>query len=436
MDDIIAATRIFEALPFTNRGNFEADCLRMFRAHAQQWQDQGGVGLHEYLQWVDSVVENGHRTALPEPDDREDNAVRLMTTFQAKGLEFPIVALAGMSHASGSHDPMLGITGPNRFEFRLSKLQMSSGYPRWYEDEYQPRKRAEDTRIMYVAFTRARDHLIISLAGERISFRKKDGQLKKKPSYASLLWPSMDPADTDVTVIPTEIEPISLPDLDPFTVLETEWLNTIDDIREASAQKWVASPSGLGAIALGVDVTAEVIDDQLVDQHEVSVDPARGLRNGSALGQSVHRALDVLVRETSPSPQRVDDVCQEMAEQEEVMAHIETVIAMVNAALSCETIAQARAADGLWTELYVAAPVEHEHVKVVDGLVDLVYRDDLGIHIIDYKTDASIGDHNLPHYREQLSAYAEMMRRSTGEDRITAAVLHLTETSAELIPIN
>jgi ATP-dependent helicase/nuclease subunit A len=108
---------------------------------------------------------------------------------------------------------------------------------------------------------------------------------------------------------------------------------------------------------------------------------------------------------------------------------------MTNMALNSNVVAQARAAASMWTELYLAAPVDEGSVKVVDGLADLVYRDNSGIHIIDYKTDASIGEHNLPHYREQLAAYAELMRRGTGEERITASVLHLTQASAELISI-
>lgn len=83
----------------------------------------------------------------------------------------------------------------------------------------------------------------------------------------------------------------------------------------------------------------------------------------------------------------------------------------------------------------IAAPVEHGSIRAVDGFIDLAYQDDSGIHIIDYKTDASIGDHNLPHYREQLTAYTELMRRGIGQNGITASVLHLTESSANLIPI-
>jgi ATP-dependent exoDNAse (exonuclease V) beta subunit len=165
------------------------------------------------------------------------------------------------------------------------------------------------------------------------------------------------------------------------------------------------------------------------------VDPARQRRDGSAIGQSVHRALDVLVREEQPLPERIEAVCRQMAQEEEATAHLQFVIALTTAALESETIAHARSAQAMWTELYLAAPVEYGGVKVVDGLADLVYRHTSGIHIIDYKTDASIGEHNLPHYREQLTAYAELMRRGTGQSSITASVLHLTESGSNLIRI-
>lgn len=68
-------------------------------------------------------------------------------------------------------------------------------------------------------------------------------------------------------------------------------------------------------------------------------------------------------------------------------------------------------------------------------MIDLAYQDGDGIHIIDYKTDAAIGEHNLPHYRAQLAAYVEMMRQATGQRKIRPAVLHLSPTSATLVNV-
>ena len=436
IDLLIERSRIFHVLPHTNRGNFEADCLRMVRAHAQDWQDQGGVGLYEYLQWLTSIIADASKTSLPEPDDRDDNAVRLMTVYQAKGLEFPIVALAGMSHGSGARDPRVGVAGPEQIEFRLSTYRRSTGYGAWIEDEYDPRQRAEQTRVMYVALTRARDHLIISMAGERMALTQK-GETKKRPPYSELLYAALPREDSDITATPGAPEPFTLQGRAPLSPLDPNWIETLEKVRKRAKSRWVASPSEDGAQALGIatsnTTSVSTASDQEPETQETDLRRAR--TDGTALGTAVHRALDVLIHEPEAQADRIDAVCTLFAEEEGAMADLESVLAMTRVALGSDTLAAARASGRFWSEMYIAAPVDHESIRVVDGLIDLAYQDDGGIHIIDYKTDASIGEHNLPHYREQLTAYAELLHRATGQSRIAASVLHLRPNGADLIPL-
>ena len=435
IDLLLEKSRIFHTLPHTNRGNFEADCLRMVRAHAQDWQDQGGVGLYEYRQWVASIIEDASKTSLPEPDDRDDNAVRLMTVYQAKGLEFPIVALAGMSHGSGARDPRVGVASPDRVEFRLSTYRKSAGYSEWIKSEYDPRQRAEQTRVMYVALTRARDHLIVSLAGERIALTQK-GETRKRPPFSELLYEAWPAEDEDITETPGAPEPFTLAGREPMPALDGEWEAKLKNVRKRSADPWVASPSDAGAQALGVgNSTAAPSPRKPSASVDDGTDERRARTDGTALGTAVHRALDVLIHEPEASQDRITSVCQQFAEEERAMADLESIVAMTNAALSSDTIAAARASGRFWSEMYVAAPVDHGSIRVVDGLIDLAYQDETGIHIIDYKTDASIGEHNLPHYRDQLAAYRELVRRATSQDQVTAAILHLKTNSASVVEV-
>lgn len=433
IDMLLERSQIFRTLPHTNRGHFEADCLRMVRAHAQDWQDQGGVGLYEYLQWVSSIVEDASKTSLPEPDDRDDNAVRLMTVFQAKGLEFPIVALAGMSHGSGARDPRVGVAAPDQVEFRLSTYRKSTGYTAWIEGEYEPRQRAEQTRVMYVALTRARDHLIISMAGERIALTQK-GETRKRPPYSELLYAALPREDADVTETPAAPAPITLPGRALMPPLEPEWSDRLNDLRQRSRTAWVTSPSADASQALGLPgSTPSDPTEPVASTPDGNVRHAR--TDGTALGTAVHRALDLLIHEYRPSSDRIDTVCSLLAEEEGATSDLSSIRGMVRAALDSETLLAARASNRFWSEMYIAAPVDFNGIRVVDGLIDLAYQDGDVIHIIDYKTDAAIGEHNLPHYQAQLAAYVEMVRRATGQQKIRAAVLHLSPTSATLVNV-
>ena len=51
-------------------------------------------GLVDWLQWQAEEGAQVQEHVVPEPDD---DAVRIMTIHAAKGLEFPIVVLAGLN---------------------------------------------------------------------------------------------------------------------------------------------------------------------------------------------------------------------------------------------------------------------------------------------------------------------------------------------------
>ena len=75
--------------------------LRFVIDQARAWSEATGGSLRAYLHWVDQQTAEGSRVAesvLPETDD---DAVRIMTIHAAKGLEFPITIVSGLSARPG-----------------------------------------------------------------------------------------------------------------------------------------------------------------------------------------------------------------------------------------------------------------------------------------------------------------------------------------------
>ena len=84
-----------------------------------------------------------------------------------------------------------------------------------------------------------------------------------------------------------------------------------------------------------------------------------------------------------------------------------------------------------WRESYVATEVGDQ---ILEGIVDLLYRDDDGLVIVDYKTDAvptSALATRVDFYRPQMAAYAAALTAAAGAPVARCVLLFLSPTGAE-----
>src|SRR5262249_11319473 len=104
-------------------------------------------------------------------------------------------------------------------------------------------------------------------------------------------------------------------------------------------------------------------------------------RYGTAIGRAVHGTLQTVDLATGDG---VVATAAAQAPAEGVLGYEATIEVLTRAALACPTVARA-AARPHWRETYVAVPFDG---ITLEGYVDLVFRDDDGLVIVDYKTDA------------------------------------------------
>lgn len=132
----------------------------------------GSHSLTAFLQWLNDGDRLDRQAQIEYPLDR--NAVSIMTVHAAKGLQRDVVVLPTLvegvfpsdrsdSAWTGSADALPFAVLHTRVDPEL--LEYPSDYPRSVEktafsDLLKPRKLAEETRLAYVAVTRAQRHLI------------------------------------------------------------------------------------------------------------------------------------------------------------------------------------------------------------------------------------------------------------------------------------
>lgn len=148
--------------------------VEKFRDEIREWSQDGTQTAASLLRRIDRQAEIDPQEGDAEIPDGTDG-VRIMTIHAAKGLEFPIVAVPdlgsdlnfgrsiddyGYVRLITDHDdaPFLAAGGPSPADAFEVETTTAHGYADSIE---LPRERAEAKRLLYVACTRARDHLLL-----------------------------------------------------------------------------------------------------------------------------------------------------------------------------------------------------------------------------------------------------------------------------------
>jgi ATP-dependent helicase/nuclease subunit A len=166
LEHILAETHYDVWLLSRPRGAQRRANVQRFLNLAERFDAFQRQGLFRFLRFVDA-----QREIEAEPEVAPlagENAVRLMSIHQSKGLEFPVVALADLGKIFNEQDLRGEIILDERFGLCSRVKPPSSGgrYPSlayWLAQKNQRRElRGEELRLLYVALTRARDTLVLS----------------------------------------------------------------------------------------------------------------------------------------------------------------------------------------------------------------------------------------------------------------------------------
>lgn len=408
LERIAADRRVLEAATDTPRYRDVWRRIRFVADQARAWTEATHGGLRDYLAWAGSQQEENARVKESMVPETDLAAVRIMTIHASKGLEFPMVVLSGAGSAPRSSKAPVLWDNSGRAQVHFVSGIESHGYAEAAEAEKEFAD-AERRRLLYVACTRAESHLIVShYSGSTSSLSGLLASVNKDEDLATDL-------DLPDDLVPQSKKPISPVPVEPYAdwALQRErWM------RQAARE----ARTSVTALAKGTDVSTDYGTSVSIVSPDGAAEMLPGVagipaEHGPAFGTALHRLLELTDLAVTPSlPELAAGVAA--AAGLRIASDLE---AAARSALESDPVRRAAVREH-WLELRVVVP-EGDHT--VDGIIDLMYREDDGSLVIaDFKTDVSIGQEQLSAYWRQLGTYARMVERIT-EEKVSELVLIL-----------
>lgn len=442
---------------------------------------RSGLTLREIVrqveQWVDDPPDEGERPLVEEglTSQGPGGAIRLLTIHKAKGLEFPMVIVAGL-HRDVDHrkDPVRTSHDwlTNTIGLRLGQAADLGGI--FLETKFAERQRAEQVRLLYVAMTRAQRRLVLSAVLHGQGTTRKGTLLSLIARGLDLDVPAMVEAAQEQSqcdhlvgnvTVTTTVVPTPQPVKSVLSRVEGPVLRNVEGKSRPASPTWKAAmPDGaehqrrwdiwlkqgetVAKTPLFLSATrsmttgetslpkSRALLDEIPGQSErQAIAPRRkkaasqpGSSDRSAImGTLAHRVLHDWDFSADPAtmPTWIEACCRTylsmewVTESGDVCAELQEIFAHF---VESEPYAVLRQADILGREIPFAVPwenaeadTEHALASVMEGVIDVMYRRDEQLWIADYKTHR-VESHSMEQVAQEYRAQMNVYRRAAESD--------------------
>ncbi|MBO4862415.1 MAG: UvrD-helicase domain-containing protein [Firmicutes bacterium] len=425
---------------FARLGTDNAECLYFALELLRQAQTDGTVSdIREGAAFLKKLVNGESDQERSIQLVANQNRVHIANLHKVKGLEASVVILADPIKKTG--EPALrvdyGGNDPQSYVFSIKLSEESYNtidcidHPDEFAKEIDVLD-SENTRLLYVAATRAENLLIVANAMNS----------KGEPDENNPWLPLIGYIDDDILNILGEYKPFQPAEKN---LLDAEGLydkaeaeGVLNDRASQNPSYEIKRPS---VITLkGVTSSEDDYDDKAAGetkQRGVNIIP-------TLLGTMVHRIMEALVssRNVTDADSLVRETLNEYQADPAVYENLLTgVVSKIRSGgypqdngTPQDILSELLSAEEVFCELpFCYNEDSGQNVETEDsadikttvwhGIMDVVYKKDGVWHIIDYKTNADPSDLD-EHYREQLSAYEKAFAAMTGQEA-KARVYHI-----------
>jgi ATP-dependent helicase/nuclease subunit A len=441
-----------------------ANLMHLHR-RAQQFGRFERQGLFRFLRFLDQLAQ---RLEQPSVASAAEDAVRIMSIHSAKGLEFPVVFLADLGKKFNMKDAQGSILLDRRegLGLKVADAKLRVRYPSlaWtiLNERIRRQSLAEELRLLYVAMTRAREHLICVGTGKKDS-GVEAGRTNTEPLPPEMILSAHTPLDWLVPVA-AQLTNENTFDVTAWTAEQVGQWPTPRQMRPVM-DEWQRDRAALKPLDPPPmeDAAAREVMERLTVPYAyepftqvAAAVAATSMENGKWKMENEEEGPHHLPFTIShfPSPPKAADrgtafhevlrfldfsrACDEADVREQIEAMVgrhqvsREQARQVEAGDVCWLMETAAGrllkqyADRLWRELpFIWArppaglsPADPLDRQIVRGRVDVLIPTDEGLVLLDYKTDRVRGERleeRVASYRPQLSVYAEALAEVTGQ---------------------
>lgn len=448
-------------------GALRVSNLRMLFERAKQYEEASFKGLYNFINFIDKIKFNQEDLKAAKIIGENENVVRIMTIHKSKGLEFPVVILAGVGKQFNFRD----LNGKILLDQDLGMGPQYIDSDRYIEFKTLAKKAlaikakneaiSEEMRILYVALTRAKEKLIIVGRQKDVNKKMSEKQklleiystiddnkinpylLQKYKTYLdwleliylkegvantkNLFTVNINKKEKTSVKIENEVEDISK------KIIEESNKNNDEQEKEKIKEvlNWQYKHQSIEGIPTKTSVSK--LKEKREQEVQITQEPkfineeAKTKLTGAQKGTLIHLCLQKMKETEEYNLEKITELIEELKDKE-IITEIEAQNIDKEKLLEYTN-------SKLWTELKQAKEIHKEHpfyinIKasriynqinkeddeeiLVQGVIDLFFIDkDDKLILVDYKTDYVQNENELVEkYKGQLDLYKEALEQS------------------------
>ncbi|MCR4612018.1 MAG: helicase-exonuclease AddAB subunit AddA [Lachnospiraceae bacterium] len=434
-------------------------------------------GVFRFLRYVESMKEFDLDIGEASISSENDDVVRIITMHKSKGLEFPVVFVSDLGSQMRDMDTnvanivhnSLGLGMELRREINGNKYKKNTQYKNYIKKIKEKDYMAEEARLLYVATTRAKEKLILTAVlnepqatidiykqgrmnyesminsknrmewiirgintsdaeslASMISYRSPENEVVKTIIEYSYIFDKKEAFNRCMGNVPASLK--NLVD----ERLSFEYPYEIDDNIKA---KYSVSDIKHSAMEEAFEEETEARPEFLNEEKEATVPDFISKKSddtvnvGALYGTAMHRVMECYDFEREDYDSSLDEQLNDMLRINLLSEEQSSLISKnkLKDFLSSDIAKRMHLAakdDNLWIEQPFVLQESPKNLFddvsdnlddiIIQGIIDVFFKEDDGIVLLDYKTDKISDEEELiKRYKAQIDLYAKAIEKFT-----------------------